>query len=77
MVTYHLKDGHPQPKDGHPSEGSVLETWNLAPRLKLKKITPGDNCHGWSPTMPRMVTHQPEDDHYRLGIWYLDLNSQN
>ena len=27
---------------------------------------------GWSPTNPRMVTHQKEV-HYRLGIWYLDL----
>ena len=22
-----------------------------------------DNCQGWSPTIPRMVTHQPKDGH--------------
>ena len=26
----------------------------------LTKLTPGDNCHGWSPTILRMVTHQPK-----------------
>ena len=40
---------------------------------------PGDNCHGWSPTTPRMVTHTPwmvtywKKIYYRLGIWHLDL----
>ena len=39
---------------------------------------------GWSPTIPRMVTHQSKDGHlpskiyqkeeyYGLGIWHLDL----
>ena len=28
---------------------------------------------GWSPTNPRMITHQSEV-HYRLGIWYLFLS---
>ena len=27
----------------------------------------------WSPTLPRMVTHQKED-HYRHGIWYFELS---
>ena len=27
---------------------------------------------GWSPTNPRMVTHQ-KDINYILGIWHLDL----
>ena len=26
MVTYHPKDGHAQPKYGHPPEGSVVQT---------------------------------------------------
>ena len=41
-------------------------------------------CHGWSATIPRMVTHHPKDGHppfkiyqkdlyYRLEIWHLDL----
>ena len=25
-------------------------------------------CHGWSPTIPRMVTHQPKDGHPPEGI---------
>ena len=27
----------------------------------LTKLTPSDNCHGWSPTIPRTVTHQSKD----------------
>ena len=53
-----------QPKDGHPPEGIVLQTWNLA--LKLKKLTKqkmGNNFNECSPTIPRMVTHQPKDGH--------------
>ena len=30
---------------------------------------------GWSPTNPRMVTHQKEV-YYKLGIWHLDLNQK-
>ena len=59
-----------QPKDGHPPEKSALQTWNLVLRLKLTKLTPGDNCHGWSPTNPMMVTHQKEVC-YKLGIWHI------
>ena len=30
--------------------------------IKLTKLTPVvDNCQGWSPTIPRIVTHQPKD----------------
>ena len=75
--------GTHQPKNGHPPEGSVLKTGNLALRLNtqkehqslggsptrgkctivlefgnytlLTKLTPGDNFHGWSPTIPWRV----------------------
>ena len=30
------------------------------------------DCNEWSPTIPRMVTHQKEV-YYRLGIWHLGL----
>ena len=45
------------------------------------KLTPGDNCHGWSSTMPRirMVNHHPKDDHPPEGsvilTWNLAPNS--
>ena len=29
----------------------------------LTKLTPGENCYGWLPTILRMVTHQPKDGH--------------
>ena len=29
----------------------------------LKKLTLGDNCHGWTPTIHRMVPHPPKDGH--------------
>ena len=54
--------------------------------LNLTKITkwkPGNNFHEWSPTIPRMVTHQPKDGHPPEGsvlqTWNLtlSLNSQN
>ena len=30
---------------------------------ELAKLIPRDNCHGWSPTIPRMVNNQPNDGH--------------
>ena len=38
----------------------------------------GDNCHGWSPTIPRVITHKPENGHqkevyYWHEILYLDF----
>ena len=58
-----------QTKDGHPTD------FEFGTYTFLTKLTPGDNCHGWSPTIPRMVTHQ-KDVYYRLGL-ALRLNSQN
>ena len=44
-------------------------------------LVKSDNCQGWSPTIPRMVTHQPKVGPppegsvcYILGIWHLDLD---
>ena len=30
---------------------------------QITKLRPGENCHGWSPTIPRLVTHQAKDGH--------------
>ena len=51
-----------QPKDGHPPEGSVLQTWNFALTLPAKLI-PGDICYGLSPTILLRVTLCPKDGH--------------
>ena len=55
-----------QPKDGHPPEGSVLQTWNLALRLNSQnksQMTTSMDGHlpslGGSPTNPRMIDHPP------------------
>ena len=32
----------------------------------LTKLTPGDNCHGWSPTILSMDGHQPKDGHPQI-----------
>ena len=67
-----------QPKDGHPPEGSMLQTRNLALRLisqNYDQVTTAGNGHlpslRWSPTNPKMVTLHKEV-YYRLGIWHLD-----
>ena len=45
-------------------------------KTKLIKLRSGDNCQGWSATIPgwspvpRMVTHHPKS--VRLGIWHID-----
>ena len=71
-----------QPKDGHPPEGSIMQTRNLALRLNSQnkdQVTTARNGHlssrVWSPTNLRMVTHQ-KDVYCRLGIWHLDLTQK-
>ena len=64
-------------------KGIVLQTWNLASRINLQNLDQV-KCHGWSVTIPRMVTYHPNDSHppfkiyqkevyYRLKIWHLGL----
>ena len=88
MVTNHSKDGH-QPFQGWSPTiqnlplGSVLQTLNLAHNIDSQNQDQV-NCHGWSATIPRMVTHHPKDVrppskinqkelYYTLGIWHLYL----
>ena len=91
MVSHHPKDGHHHPKDGHPPAKIYkkelycrLEILHLDFTHKIKTRWPGDNCHGWSTTIPRMVTNHSKDGHqpskiyhkevyYRLWIWHIDL----
>ena len=35
----------------------------------LTKLTPGDNCHGWSLTIPWRVTHQTKHGHPPTKEW--------
>ena len=72
MVTHQPKDVHYQPKDGHPPEGNVLQTSNLALKHYLQnyhQVATAMHSHlsslGWSFTNPRMVTHQPKDVHHQ------------
>ena len=53
MVTNQLKDGHPK-KRRKCTTDMEFSTYEL-----LTKLTPGDNCHGWSPAILRMVTYHP------------------
>ena len=56
-----------KPKDGHPPEENILETWNLT--LKLNPQNKDQVTTGWSPTITRMVTHQPKDKDSEFGYW--------
>ena len=59
MLTQHSKEGHPSPKIYQNEVYYSLE-WHLD---LTKKLKPGDNCDGWSATIPWMVIHignQPE-----------------
>ena len=39
----------------------------------LTKLTPGEKCHGWSPTIPRRITSQPKDGHPPTQQWSTHL----
>ena len=53
-----------QPKDGHPKKRRKCTTdMEFGTCTLLTKLTPCDNCHGWSPSILMMVTHQPKNGH--------------
>ena len=51
-----------QPKDGQPPE-KCTKDFEFGTYTLLKKLTLGDNCHRWTPTIHRMIPHSPEDGH--------------
>ena len=66
MVTYYPKHGNPQTQGWSPTSRRCttnIEFWDL-----------DLDCHGWSPTNPKMGTHQ-QGVYYRLGNWHLKLNN--
>ena len=72
-----------QPKDGHPPEGSMLQTRNLALKLisqNYDQVTIAMDGHllfqGWLPTILRMVAHHPKDGHPREGSELLTWDGQ-
>ena len=84
-------DGQPPSPGWSPTiqnlpERGVLQTWTLA-HIHYSQNQDQVKCHGWSATIPRMVTHHPKDGrppskinqkelYYRLGIWYLGLTNK-
>ena len=62
-----------------PQHSGILDKMSASAACTACNFFQVSNCHGWSPTILRMVTHQPEDGHhqkevnYKFGIWYLDL----
>ena len=53
-------DGHPPTKGWSPARRKYTTDSEFGTYLYLTKLRPGDNCHGRSPTTPRMVTHFKE-----------------
>ena len=54
--------------DSHPPTQGWLPTRNKYTKdskfsTLLLELKPGNNCYGWSPTIPGMVTNQPKDSH--------------
>ena len=83
MVTHQPKNGHPLTFGWSSTRRKCSTDLEFGTYTLLSKLTPGDNCHGWSPTIPRRVTRQPKDDQPPKGsvlqTWNLALrfNSQN
>ena len=58
MVTHHPKVGY------QPSEIKQKEVYYrlvICHIDLIMKLRPGDNCHGWSATIPWMGIHHPKD----------------
>ena len=83
MVIHNPWEGHPPTQGWSPTRRKCTKDFEFCNYTSLTKLTPGDNCHGWSHTMPRRVSRQPKDDHPPEGsilqTWNLALKlySQN
>ena len=67
MVNQNSQEGHPPTQGWSPSRRKRTTNVEFGNYTILTKLTLGDNCHGWSPTIHRMVptnlrmvTHQKE-----------------
>ena len=64
MVNHHPEDGHPPSKIYQKELYYRLEIWHLDLTHKIKTRLNAIDGHptfqGWSPTIPRKVTHNPK-----------------
>ena len=58
---YHPQKSHPPTQGWSPTKRNCSRDMELGTYTLLTKLAPGDNCYGQSPTIPRIVTHQPQD----------------
>ena len=65
MVVHQPKDGHPPTLGWSPTRRKCTTDFKFGTYTLLTKMRLGENCHGWSPTNPRIVTHQPKDVHHQ------------
>ena len=86
MVVHQPKDGHPPTLGWSPTRRKCTTDFKFGTYTLLTKMRLGENCHGWSPTnprisptnprmfttSPRMVTHQKEM-YYKLQIGHLNI----
>ena len=55
---------------------SVVQAKTLAPRLNSQNEDQV-KCHGWPATIPRMVTHHPEEGHPQSKIYQKELYNRH
>ena len=66
---YHPQKSHPPTQGWSPTKRNCSRDMELGTYTLLTKLAPGDNCYGWSLTIPRMVTNQPKDGHPPTQGW--------
>ena len=60
-------DGHLLSQGWLPTRRKCTTIMGFGTYIKLTKLIISDNCHKWSPIIPRMVPHQPKDGHPPSG----------
>ena len=69
MVPYYPWDSHPATQRWSTTKRKCTVDMELGTKTSLTKITPGNNCHWWSRTLPRMVIHHPKYSHQLSQRW--------
>ena len=59
-----------------PQHSGILDKMSASAACTACNFFQVSNCHGWSPTILRMVTHQKEV-YFRHGIWHLHITQTN